>query len=680
MPAMPDNPLSTPLRGTTVPFDRVRGEHVVPAIEAHLGAAQARLAALEASSPPHTYDSTLAALEEVTLDLSTAMGVVQHLESVATSPPLRDAYNAVQPRVSAFYSQVTLSSALWTVLRDYAATEDAASLTGERHRFLHKTLDEMRRGGAGLDEAGKGRLAAIDVEIAQLAAKFAQNTLDASAAFELCVEDEARLRGLPESAQSAAAESARQRGRRGFRFTLQAPSYAPFMTYLEDGALRETMYRAFQTRATRPPHDNAPLVARLVGLRREKARLLGYATFADLVLADRMAKNAATAGAFVDDLRRHVEPAFDRENQELAAFRREIEGPRAPPLAAWDLPFYAEKLRRERFTYDEEALRQYFPADAVLEGIFEIARRLFGVVVAPWTEGARPWHADVRAFEMRDASGHAFARFYVDAFPRETKQDGAWMHGIVHAAAPEAHLGVVCANFSPPIGGRPALLTRREVETMLHEFGHLLHHALSRVGIRSLAGTQVATDFVELPSKLMENWCWTRESLDLLARHHETGAPIPDDVLTKMQRARSYRAANALMRQLGFAATDLALHTCYDPERDGDPIRYSRAILQAHSPAPLPEDHAMVASFTHLFADPIGYAAGYYSYQWSEVLDADAFTRFQREGIFDPKVGKDFVDCVLSRGNGEDPMVLYERFMGRKPTAFALLTRAGLLP
>lgn len=671
-----DNPLLS--LADPIPFDRITGADVEPAVRDLLDDARGRLGAL-ARDGGRTYEGTLGALEQVTERLELAMAVVSHLESVATTPVLRAAYAAVQPEVSAFYSSITLSAGVWSAIKAFAASKDAGDLTGAHRRFLEKTVADFRRNGADLDAAGKERLSAIDVELATLTLRYAQNVLDATNAFELVLEDRAKLAGLPEQSIEAARESAAHKGYAGYRFTLQAPSYTPVLTYLDDPGVRERLYRAFNGRAVTGALDNRPIVARVIDLRRERAGLLGFATFADLVLEDRMAKTGAAARRFLEVLREKTEPHFRRENEELLAFRRELEGRRAPELMPWDISYYAEKLRRARFDFDEEALRPYFPLEGVLAGLFEIARRLYGVRVEAWG-GAPVWHPSVRTFVLREADGSAQAAFYVDTAPREAKRDGAWMHGLLSAVPGSGrHLEVLAANVTPPLADRPALLSHREVETMFHEFGHLLHHAFSRVPVRSLAGTSVAWDFVELPSQIMENWCWEREALDVFAAHHDHKSPIPEDMLTRMRAARTFRAANAMMRQLGFASVDLALHMDYRPEEDGDLVAWSRAILQRYTPAPLPDDHTLVAAFGHLFASPVGYAAGYYSYKWAEVLDADAFSRFQREGIFSRAAGDAFRACILARGDSADPMELYRSFMGREPTIDALLARDGLL-
>ena len=664
-----------------VPFDQIRPEHVEPAARQLIDEARRAIEAIAGATGPRSWDDTMGALEKATERLEFATTVVGHLEAVASTEELRKVWNEVQPEISAFYAGIPLHQGLWKALQDYASTAEARHLTGARRRLLDKTLDEFRRHGAELDRAGKERLEAISRELAQLTSRFSQNVLDSTAAFELYVEDEARLAGLPDSAKAAARADAQARGKAGWRFSLHAPSYVPLMTYADDASLREQVWRAYDTRATAGEKDNRPLVRRILQLRGERARLLGFENFADLVLADRMAKNGAAAQAFIHDLRERTEPFYHRENEQLLAFRRKLEGQDAPELQPWGLSYYAEKQRRALFDFDEEELRPYFPVDRVIDGLFQTVERLYGVRIAP-RENVPVWHPSVRAFEIRDRANRMLAAFYADLHPRDEKRGGAWMNGLISgvpdASGPNPHLGLICANFNPPIGDQPALLTHREVETLFHEFGHLLHHALSEVELRSLAGTNVAWDFVELPSQIMENWCWEREALDLFAAHWQTGAKIPDELFAKLQRTRTYRAANAMMRQLGFAGLDLALHIDFDPAGAGDPVALARSILQEHTPAPLPENSAMVASFGHLFASATGYAAGYYSYKWAEVLDADAFSRFREEGIFNPDVGMAFREAILSQGDAQDPAELFRTFMGREPSLDSLLERAGL--
>jgi oligopeptidase A len=648
-----------------VPFDQIRASDVEPAIDQLLADAAKRLDDSIASPRP------LHALDTMTEKLDYAMSVVRHLEAVATTPELRAAYNAVQPKVSAFYSSLPLNEALYKSLRSYADTEEGRGLTGTMRRYLTKTIDGFKRHGAELDPAGKARLKEIDVALAEVTTKFSENVLDSTNAWDLTIADEAKLAGLPPSAVAAARASAESKGREGWRFTLQAPSYMAVMTYLDDEGVRREMWHAYNRRASEGQHDNRPLIARILDLRKEKARLLGFKDFADFVLDDRMAHTGDRAQTFIEDLRQKSEKRFGEENQDLETFANHN-------LLPWDVGYWAEKQRGALYDFDEEALRPYFPLERVVDGMFQIFGRVLGIRVSE-EQGVPAWDKEVRCYAIQDASTNRYlGSFYADWYPRENKRGGAWMDSLItgNPVKAEPHLGLICGNLTPPVDGKPALLTHREVETIFHEFGHLLHHLLSRVEVRGLSGTNVAWDFVELPSQIMENWCWERDSLDLFAKHYETGARIPDDLFQKMRRAKTFRAANAQMRQLGFGFVDLALHREWDGS--GDVLRFSRDILQNFAPAPLPEDYAMIAGFTHLFASPVGYGAGYYSYKWAEVLDADAFTRFRQEGVFNEKVGLDYREKILSRGDSEDPALLYRSFMGRDPDPDALLVRAGL--
>ena len=664
-----------------VPFDRIRAADVEPATAQLLAEARVRLESLAGQTGERTFENTMTALDELTEPLDFEMGVVRHLESVATYPELRAAFNAVQPEVSAFYSGIPLDAGLWKGIKDYAGTAEAQGLAAERRRFLDKTVEQFRRHGADLDPAGKKRLEEIDVELTQLTTKFSENVLDSTNAWEMVITKEADLAGLPPTALTSARESAQRKGREGWRFTLQAPDYLALMTYLDNAAIRREVYGVYSVRAASGEHDNSKILPRILELRQEKARLLGFQDFADFVLEDRMAHSGARAMAFLEDLKAKTERRFREENGELLEFRRSMEGAAAAKLEPWDVAYYAEKQRAALYAFDEEALRPYFPLEHVTAGLFDLVNRLYGVRVVE-EPGVPVWDPQVRYYNMLDEGGTFLGGFYADWYPRENKRGGAWMDGLITGGpAPDGfrpHLGLICGNLTPPAGGKPALLTHREVETIFHEFGHLLHHLLSRVEIRSQAGTNVAWDFVELPSQIMENWCWEREALDLFARHWETGETIPEDLFQKMKRARTFRAANAQMRQLGFGFVDLMLHVRYSPERDGEPVAYTRRVLQEFSPAPLPPEHAMIAAFTHLFGSPVGYGAGYYSYKWAEVLDADAFTRFLAHGIFSREVGTEFRQSILSRGDSEDPAELYRKFMGREPDPRALLVRSGL--
>jgi oligopeptidase A len=674
--SLADNPLL--IERFPIQFDGIKAEHVEPAIHSLLEKMKERLADLVKPEVTRTYEDVLLALDKMTEPLDFAMAIVRHLESVATTPELRAAYNAVQEPVSMFYTSIPLDANLWAAVKAVNASGERERLAPVHQRFLEKTVMRFRREGADLDPAGKKKLEELDVELTKATTKFAENVLDATNAFELVITDEQKVAGLPESARIAARESAKSKGKEGWRLTLQAPSYTAAMTYLDDRTIRQELWHASNTRATAGAFDNRALIAQILRLRREKAQLLGYKDFADLVLEERMAHAGDQAQSFVDHLRYKTEPFFERENRSLAEMGQTLGYPDVQP---WDVAYLAEKQRQALYEFDEEELRPYFQLDRVVAGMFDIFSRVLGIKLIE-EQGIPGWDPAVKYYRVEDlASGELLGGFYTDWFPRENKRGGAWMDSLI-TGNPEAgkpHLGLMCGNLTPPVADRPSLLTHREVETIFHEFGHLLHHLLSLVPVRTLAGTNVPWDFVELPSQIMENWCMEREALNLFARHYKTGEAIPDELFQKMKRARTFRSANAQMRQLGFGMVDLKLHREYDPERDGDVTAYARDILAQFSPAALPSDYGMLASFTHLFASPVAYGAGYYSYKWAEVLDADAFTRFRREGIFNTTTGEDYRRHILERGDSEDPAQLYREFMGRDPNSNALLERLGLL-
>lgn len=666
-----DNPLSNP--ALPLPFDQVKPAHIEPAIMSLISAAQEALETI-ATGPADTYDGTFAALERATERLELSMGIVEHLESVNSSDDLRAAYNKVLPHVSQFYSSIALHEGLYRALRNFASREEPG-LTPTQQRYVRKTLEDFERHGAELPPEGKERLQAIDRQLSEKTTAFSQNVLDGTNAFELLV-DEARLAGLPEFAKTAARESAQEKGLTGYRLTLQGPSVVPVLTYADDASLREEVWHAFNLRG-RGKNDNLPLVRDILRLRRERADLLGFKNFADLATADRMAKSGEEAIDFVEGLREKTQAAFEQENASLLAFRRELEGKDAPDLRPWDVSYYAEKQRKKLYDFDEEALRPYFSAPSVLLGAFQLAETLYGVKIE--NADLPVWDTSVRAHKILGEGGRELGWFYTDLYPRETKRDGAWMHGLIASPPPAPHVALFCANAQPPTSKAPSLMSFRDVETVFHEFGHLLHHCLSEVSVRSLACTRVAQDFVELPSQIMENWCSEKEALDRFAKHYETGEPLPVELVTRMLSARNFRAGNAQMRQLGFAAVDLALHVKFDPTSNVDVNAFANEVLQKYNPSQLPDDYSLIASFSHLFSHPVGYAAGYYSYKWAEVLDADAFSRFKREGLFNRDVGDAFRQTILSRGDSADPLDLFTEFMGRAPQMEPMLERQGLL-
>lgn len=646
--------------------------------------------ALEAigSVPPDqaTYESIVEAMEEALRPLSEAWSLAGHLNSVRTSPELRKAYNEVLPEVSDFYSGICLREDLWERVRR-VADEEPPPEDPVRLRHLAETRRDFAEAGAELAAEDKNRLRKIESELASATQKFTENVLDATEAWEKIVRDPDLLDGLPDSARHAAREDARSRGHGdddpAWRFSLQAPSYLPVLQYAHSEELRREVWEAASRIGSAPPNDNRPVALRILELRARKVGLLGFPHFADYATLRRMAGGGEKALAFVEDLHRRILPRFREEVADLERFRAaETDGDRRR-LEPWEVSYWSERLRRARYDFDEEELRQWFPIRKVQSGLFDLAERVFAVRIVPREpeDSSRLWHPSVEFYDLLDGDGKRLGSFYADWYPREGKRDGAWMNPLLTGSPRDGkpHTGVICGNLTPPAGERPSLLTHREVETIFHEFGHLLHHLCSTVEVRGLSGTSVAWDFVELPSQIMENWCWERESLDLFARHHETGESLPEELYRKMRRARNFQSAIQTMRQLLFAKMDLELHRgrtfAAVEELEAfldEALADYRFPLRTRSPEILPR-------FTHLFGSPTGYAAGYYSYKYAEMLDADAFGRFLDEGLLNPETGRDFREKILARGNSAPPEVLFADFRGRAPDPEALLRRAGLL-
>ena len=667
------NPLLS--RDFRIPFDRVRAEHVVPGIGEAVRVAESEIEALASLDGPRTYANTIAALDRVVDRLDRAVGIVYHLMGVANEPELRSAFGEALPVFSGFYAKLPTHQGLWRAIREYAASDEASRLDPVRARRLEKLVEEFRRAGADLPDGQRQRVEQIRTELASLASDFGNNILDATASFELLIEDEADLAGLPESALEQARAAARQKDLAGWRFTLHAPSYLAFIQYSEKRELRQRIHEAYANRATGDGHDNRPLVRRILELRRELAQTLGYPHYGDYRLEINMVKTGDAAVAFEHELRAKTVPYWEEEMKELQEFAARELG--LDELQPWDQNFVIERMRRSRYELDAEELRPYFPLQGVLDGLFEITRRLFGVDVKKVPNEA-VWHPDVDYFEMRDDSGRHIGSFYADWFPRDSKRAGAWMNGLIHGepqpdGSLSPHLALMVANFTAPQQGRPALLTHREVQTIFHEFGHLLHHLLSTVEVPALAGTHVPRDWVELPSHLMENWTWQREALDLFARHFDSGETIPDELFSRLHASRTFMEANSQMRQLSFGTVDLALHIDFDPSSEEDPLEFGNRVRESFVLRPEFARDGFLCAFGHIFAG--GYAASYYSYKWSEMLEADVFTRFEENGIFDSSTGQDYVDAILSRGDSRDQAEQFRDFMGRDPDPEALLRR-----
>ncbi len=695
--------------------------HIEADIRHALDLSKRNIAAICAQDPASaTYESTFLALEQATEVLGRGWGRLQHLDSVNDNPAQRQALNQMLPEVSDFYSSIPLNARLWEVLKNVAESPAIGALAPVAQRFVCETLADFRQAGADLPPAQKQRITALDAELSKLTKLYSEHVLDSTNAWELIIHDEAQLAGLPDSAKAAAAANAKSRsagvppvsgaepqpgdGHRpppqgpAWRFTLHAPSLLPVMQHLHDATIRRQAWEASVRVGGYGDYDNSPLVWQILQLRQEKSAILGHGHFADLTLQRRMAKTGSTALGFIEDLHRRIHPAFLAEHRQLAHYKAAATQQPVAPLEPWEVGYWAELQRQENYDFDEEALRPYFPVDGVMAGMFEIASRLFGITIRKLETTCLPpgsagptasndedvpvevWHPECAFYEIHDsATGAHLGSFYADWHPRESKRGGAWMNSLHIGAAGEPHLGLIVGNLSPPVDGKPALLTHAEVETIFHEFGHLLHGLLSEVPIKSLAGTNVPWDFVELPSQIMENFCWDRQSLDLFARHHETDAPIPDELLAKMLAAKNYLSASACMRQLAYAKLDLELHIRLGDYHGQDLDAVDRRILADYRAPLSTETPSMVRRFNHLFSDPTGYAAGYYSYKWAEVLDADAFTRFQNEGILNAATGRAFRQHILSQGNATPPDELYRRFMGRDPELQPLLVRAGLV-
>ena len=645
-----------------------------------------------------TYESTFLALEEATEELGHGWGRLNHLDSVSDNPAQREALNKMLPEVTDFYSSLPLNARLWSALKAFAESPETDKLDAVKKRFVEETLADFRQSGADLPAHQKQRIAEIEADLSKLTKQYAERVLDSTNAWDMVITDESKLAGLPESAKAGAAANARAKGiatdeQPAWRFTLQFPSMYPIMQHLHDDSIRRQVWEGSSKVGAYGEYDNTALVWRILELRHEKASLLGHRHFADLTLLRRMAKTGSSALEFIENLHARILPAFHADYSQLAQYKAAQSGQPVDMLEPWEVAYWAERQRQENYDLDDEALRPYFPVDGVMSGMFEIASRLFGisikqldtVFIAPGTPDATPsnavetWHPEVCFYEIHDSvTGTHHGSFYADWHPRESKRGGAWMNSLHTGNAGEPHLGLIIGNMSPPVDGRPALLTHSEVETIFHEFGHLLHGMLSQVPVKSLSGTNVPWDFVELPSQIMENFCWDRESLDLFARHHESGETLPDDLFAKMIAAKNYLSASAFMRQLAFSKIDLELHIHLDSWLGKDLDAVDREILTDYRAQLKTETPTMLRRFNHIFSSPTGYAAGYYSYKWSEVLDADAFTRFQNEGILNPETGRAFREHILSKGNSAPADELYRRFMGRDPELEPLLVRAGL--
>jgi oligopeptidase A len=679
-------------------FDRIRTEHVVPGLRALLAELEAELQELEENVEP-SWQGISEPLERIGDRLALSWGVVGHLMGVRNSEALRAAHAEVQGEVVIFSLRLAQSQPLYRGLQTLRDAEGFSSLDPTQQRLIERMLLEARLAGVGLAGEERARFNAIQTELAELTTRFANQLLDATKAFSLTLRDPAEIEGLPESLRQLSAQSAREAGeaeasfeRGPWRITLEAPSFIPFMEYSRRRDLREKLYRAYVARAGQGELDNAPLIVRILELRVEMAALLGFDSYAEVSLATKMAPDVAAVERLLEDLRRVSYDAARRDLAELEEFARREGGlAEGESLAHWDIGFWAERLRESRFAYSEEELRPYFPLSRVLEGLFSLAERLFGVTIESADDEAPVWHRDVRFFRVRDEAGAEIAAFYLDPYSRpEEKRGGAWMDeciGRSRLLAPSGSrvrlpVAYLICNQAPPAGGKPSLMSFEEITTLFHEFGHGLQHMLTRVDCGLASGIRnVDWDAVELPSQFMENWCYRRQTLVGTSSHVETGEQLPDALFEKVRAARTYRAGSDMLRQLHFGLTDMALHHGYRPDAGETPFELRRRIAATTTVLPpLPEDR-FLCSFGHIFGG--GYAAGYYSYKWAEVLSADAFAAFEEAGLDDAEAvaatGRRFRDTVLALGGSRAPMEVFKAFRGREPQVEALLRHSGLL-
>jgi len=662
------------------PFSRIDAHHVLPAVQTLLGRGRGRVAeVLDAAQEP-TWETVVQPIAEMDDCISRAWSPVAHLKSVADSPALREAYNAARALLTEYATEMGQNEGL---ANSYRRIVERGGLDDGQRKVLELALRDFRLAGVELPADKKTRFKAIDKRLSELTSKFSENVLDATDAWKKHIEDAEALRGLPDSARALAADTAQRAGLDGYLLTLEFPSYQPVITYADDEALRREIYEAFCTRASdRGPNahtfDNSALIEEILALRYERAALLGFENFAEYSLARKMAPDTARVVEFLTDLASRARPVAQAELEELRGFARDRFGKDA--LEAWDIPYYAEKLRQAKHDISNEELRPYFPVPRVIDGMFAVVKRLFGVDIAP-VDDVDTWHPDVQFFEIRDSDGEVRGRFYLDLYARPHKRGGAWMDEcrvrMRTAGGVQAPVAYLTCNFTPPVGGKASLLTHDEVTTLFHEFGHGLHHMLTRIEYPSISGINgVAWDAVELPSQFLENWCWEGEALALISGHVDTGEPLPAETFARMKAARNFQSGMLMLRQIEFALFDFRLHLEYDPARGADVNALLDEVRARVAVVRPPEFNRFAHGFSHIFGG--GYAAGYYSYKWAEVLSSDAFSKFEENGIFDRATGLAFLHAVLERGGSRDAMDLFVEFRGREPRIDALLRHSGI--
>ncbi|MDO1448771.1 M3 family metallopeptidase [Rhodocytophaga aerolata] len=670
-------PFNTPFE--TAPFDRIKNEHFLPAVQEAIAQAKQEIASITATGNTPDFTNTIEALERSGKLVNTISSIFFNLNAAETNEEIQRIAREISPLLTAYSNDILLDEALFKRVQAVYQQKASLKLSKEESMLLDKTYKSFVRNGANLDETGKTRLREIDTQLSQLSLEFGEHLLHETNAFQMEVTAKDDLKGLPESVVEAAAQTAKEKDKEGsWVFTLHLPSYLPFMTYAENRSLREKLFYAYGSRCFQGnEYDNQQVILTIVHLREERAKLLGYASHADYILEERMAESPAKVISFLNDLLFHAKPVALLDVEEVTDYAQQQAN--LPSLQRWDFAFFSEKLKKEKYSIDDEMLKPYFQLENVVQGVFEVANRLYGIQFKE-NKSIPTYHPDVVTYEVQDEDGKHLAVFYADFFPREGKRNGAWMtsyRGQNKQAGIDKrpHISIVC-NFTKPTLTKPSLLTFNEVTTLFHEFGHALHGILANGTYESLTGTNVYWDFVELPSQVMENWVYEKECLDLFAKHYQTGEKIPAELIQRIRDSANFLSGYATVRQVGLAQLDMAWHSTTAtsiPSVD----TFEKQILQPTQVLPVAENTNTSCSFSHIFQG--GYSAGYYSYKWAEVLDADAFEFFQEKGIFNRETARLFRTHVLSAGGSEPPMELYKRFRGKEPSAKALLKRAGLL-
>lgn len=671
-----DNPLLTQF--DTAPFSKITNRHFKPAFLHAIGIAREEIDGTTHCDAAPTFENTIEALEFSGQQLERISSIFFNLNAAETNTEIQQIAQEISPLLSEFSNDITLNQKLFKRIKSVYGQKDDLDLTVEQHTLLEKKYKSFSRNGANLTEEKKNRLREIDAELSKLKLKFGENVLAETNKYELLLTDESDLDGLPDGAKEGAAQLARSRDKQGWLITLDYPSYIPFMKYAENRELRKKLSTAFGSKGFKGDElDNQKNVLAIANLRYERANLLGYATHAHYVLEERMAETPEKVTAFLNELLEKAKPAAEREFKELEQFAKELDG--VERLEKWDGAYYSEKLKQKLFSLDDEKLKPYFKLENVIDGVFKVAEKLFGLQFEEVSD-VEKYHEEVKTYRVSDEKGNFVSLFYADFHPRTGKRGGAWMTSyrsqyVENGESVRPHISNVC-NFTKPTESKPSLLTFNEVTTLFHEFGHALHGMLANTTYPSLSGTSVYWDFVELPSQVLENWCYEKEALELFARHYKTGEPIPMELVQKIKDSATFQEGMATLRQLSFGFLDMSWHG-NDPSNIKDVKACETTAFEGTDLYPETLETCMGTAFSHIFQG--GYAAGYYSYKWAEVLDADAFAYFKEKGIFSKEVANKFKEHVLSKGGTENPMVLYKRFRGSEPKTEALLKRAGLI-